>query len=74
MEKVIENGKLFDLKVGDIITAFDTILDGNHKFVVTGIYPHIFTGKRLDNGQERAFRRTDYRRGALQRKKGVKNL
>lgn len=60
--------KPFDLKPGDIITAFDNVLDNTAKFKVIAIYPHIFSAERLDNGLVRQFQKKDYQRNGLKQK------
>lgn len=64
----IVHNKVFDLKVGDIIIAPDKNLDDKpRKFVVTAIYPHLFTCKRLDNGMERSFTKSSQIIGEVKR-------
>lgn len=61
--------KPFNLKVGDIIRAYDTVADEHRKFEVTGIYPHIFTARRINGSKTtRAFKRSDYELGLLERR------
>lgn len=56
----------FDLKVGDIIWAEDTVSGGKHKWKVTFISLKVFEAERLDGKVgTRGFRKLDYMLGFI---------
>lgn len=68
VDKYRQNVAEFDLEVGDIIRATDTIFGDVAKFRVTFISKMVFEAERLDSASQiRGFRKMDYQLGFIKK-------
>lgn len=69
LDKYRQNVAEFDLEVGDIIYATDTILGDMARFRVKFISKQVFEAERVDMpAQVRGFRKMDYQLGFITKK------
>lgn len=62
------NLKPFDLVVGDYVKGIDPHLEGGHTtYIVTAIYPHVFSVVTTDGKFVRTFQKKDYQLGTIRK-------